>query len=461
MTEAFHGYLQARDSSLAMHFEQCTIDQIRYKPGHSCRLLYRLHFTDAARPTGAQITPLGRQQWLVGHLTANASPKIPSRHGNVGADNSNESGTKGMWRPIDQWPELQMMLAAFPHDPKVGHVRPLLDVATVLPLLQRELAAHGELAPDSRPSAQEQALTISPIKYMPGKRCLLRYDLYGRTDGPVDAAIGIYSKTYATKKSRYLAGMLAQMEHFAATTENAPAVPKLLAHLPELETIWQAAWPGAPLSRQVNQTGWEARLPAVAQALATFHTAKVECIFTEIAPKRGPSVAALLENVQGDVNNIVDFFDEPPPALTAWATCFSQQPVAEHWEPTTWPVTPIHGAFKLGQVLGNPTQLAFVDFDDVAVGDPLYDVAEFVASLLILHLKEALPLSTVQRYARTFLEAYSASVPWSSHESRLGWYCMAFFVAKVHSQLKALQMQQGAEFARAMQLLNETSTLLW
>jgi hypothetical protein len=441
MTAAFQAYLARRYPALAPRFSACTLDQVRFKPGKGCRLLYRLHFTPATAHTST-VDALPAVQWLVGTLHPAAAP--PPR------DSAAADGAAQPWLPVDYWPEFKMTLQSFPHDPKVAHVKPLLVPAVVQQLINEQRAALGLPA-----GWQCERVIIVPVKYMPGKRCLLRYTVESNGSSPAENTFSLYSKTYSTQKSRALYGMLTQLQQYIATQTIPLALPQVCAHLPALQTIWQMAWPGEALSKQVQQPHWQARLPEVAQALAALHRAAPAAIFQKVAPAHGPAPAELIENVQGDVADIAAFFETPPPALVAFMQRFLQQPAQEGWSPTAWPRTPIHGAFKLGQVLAGQQGVAVIDFDDIAIGDPLYDVAEFVASLLILRRKEALAQATVAASVKAFLAAYAAAVPWSCNEPRLAWYCQAFLLAKVHAQFKGLQVHTAADFAAAMYLISD------
>jgi thiamine kinase-like enzyme len=85
--------------------------------------------------------------------------------------------------------------------------------------------------------------------------------------------------------------------------------------------------------------------------------------------------------------------------------------------------------------------LALVDFDAVAMGDPHYDVAEFIASLQYLELSRGLSRQRLASAAKLFYESYAARVPWACDRRRIAWYTRAFLISKMFSSIKNLDFQ--------------------
>jgi thiamine kinase-like enzyme len=86
-------------------------------------------------------------------------------------------------------------------------------------------------------------------------------------------------------------------------------------------------------------------------------------------------------------------------------------------------------------------ELALVDFDAVAMGDPHYDVAEFIASLQYLELSRGLSRQRLANAAKAFYESYAALVPWTCDRGRIAWYARAFLITKMFSSIKNLDFQ--------------------
>jgi aminoglycoside phosphotransferase (APT) family kinase protein len=121
-------------------------------------------------------------------------------------------------------------------------------------------------------------------------------------------------------------------------------------------------------------------------------------------------------------------------------------------------VTPIHGAFRLSQVLLTNGRYALIDFDDVKCGNPLIDVASFVAHLLYVQVKGQLSQTQSQMAIQHFCRAYRAHVPWSLPGDALAWYTAAHVVGQ-HAE-KCLRLAKRNAPAKVMQLLHLATELL-
>jgi aminoglycoside phosphotransferase (APT) family kinase protein len=110
-------------------------------------------------------------------------------------------------------------------------------------------------------------------------------------------------------------------------------------------------------------------------------------------------------------------------------------PVAERF-----PSVPIHGAFRMSQLLRQGERIALVDFDGVALGDPHYDVAELQASLVYQVFRGHLDPSAAARRGEVFRDAYEAQGPCPLDELRLAWFRAAFVLEKLYLSLKNLEV---------------------
>jgi thiamine kinase-like enzyme len=108
----------------------------------------------------------------------------------------------------------------------------------------------------------------------------------------------------------------------------------------------------------------------------------------------------------------------------------------------TVPCVPIHGACRVEQMLVRDTELALVDFDAVADGDPYYDVAEFIASLQYLEISRGFARARLDRAAELFYDHYCELVPgFQRDDRRVAWYARAFLITKMLSSIKNLDLQ--------------------
>src|SRR5262249_47604051 len=113
----------------------------------------------------------------------------------------------------------------------------------------------------------------------------------------------------------------------------------------------------------------------------------------------------------------------------------------------------IHGTFKIAQLLVRDGKLGLVDFDSVAHGDPLYDVAEFVASYLYLTATHDLSTVAAARGIDRFLARYEEHTPWPCERERIMWYVTAFLLGKLNASLKSLEWSGDDEVEPALTLI--------
>ena len=78
------------------------------------------------------------------------------------------------------------------------------------------------------------------------------------------------------------------------------------------------------------------------------------------------------------------------------------------------PTRPIHGAFRLSQLLVSANGMGLIDFDSCARGSPAFDAGSFVAYLVYLRHKRKLAPERSLACIRSFYRAYAESAPWGA-----------------------------------------------
>jgi aminoglycoside phosphotransferase (APT) family kinase protein len=174
-------------------------------------------------------------------------------------------------------------------------------------------------------------------------------------------------------------------------------------------------------------------LPGIARVLAELHAL------------RGIDLraATYVEEVAASTTRDAARIGSLQPALAGRAKGIAQRLVRlERRIPaaTRFPQVPIHGAFRLSQLLAQGERIALVDFDGVALGDPHYDVAELQASLVYRVFRGNLDRPAALRRGGAFLDAYEATGPCSPDERRLAWLRAAFVLEKLYLSLKNLEL---------------------
>jgi len=445
MAPAFEDFFRREYPERGLKVEACRIGRVYHKPGKNCGILYHLRCRDRDHRLVAPV--------LHGKMFANGEGHEKIRK----AQPESWPGC-GFWKPIRFWPELEMLLYAFPYDPRLSYLGQLLKTDFVKQQVEANLPGFGLAA-----GWKCEEVVPNVVKYMPMKRCILRYEIVLTDAAKNRRQIAFYSKTYDSPKSRYVYEALQKICASPACHTGVLNIPNPIAHLDGANTIWQQAWEGKGFSEVVEKSGWanlpgSGYVPKIAAMLAALHQIAVP----NSQLQRGVAPATILGHVEEEAADILRFLPERRETLqrvTNALTTFAPGPEQQI------PHATLHGAFKLAQILcreksGGQSELALVDFDAIACGDPLYDLAEFIASLVFLRASNGIPAAPLRESVELFLAEYQKLVPWSCDRRRLAWYVVAFLLGKLHSSLKRGEAVGVANMATAFDLVQEWLDLL-
>jgi hypothetical protein len=281
----------------------------------------------------------------------------------------------------------------FPDDPQLPALRPAADSATMHERL-------GGLTSDVTGLREVDACQITPVRYKPGQRCVLRYDL--RSGGERSALFGKLVAGGAGKLVTTLAAL-------HDSRERAPAIPRVLRPLfywSDLELIIQAAVSARDLTARAldpsapAEVGW-GWMRSAGSGLAALHRD-----VTADAPRR---------TLQDDVRELQDYealFDRLAPHLTRvfddTLTAIRQHAVATA-EPT--PVAS-HGALRTDQFLVDDGRgLVLMDLDGFCRATPARDIGNLLAYLDWRAIRRPEDAALLDGAGRAFLEGYGTIAP--------------------------------------------------
>ena len=410
----------------------CAVEEVYYRPGRHCGILYRLGLEGA--------DGIVRDEWLYARMLPSAV--LRERHeralGAILAAGASAL-VRSVLEPVSLWDDPGMIVWTFPNDPKLPGLRAMADPARARGQLARARAGPGLAAP-SRPEENGREsdagrtgsggpLVFERVKYMPTKRCVLRYRTDPETgNGGPGSAFVFYAKAYPAGESEAPFRLQRRALELLAASDAAVQIAEPLLHLPVENVIWFADWAGRGLVDEAGDRGWETMAERAALALATFHRLALPGV-----PERGSPQEELAEARE----DAAKYGARVGPHARS---VFDMLARMERELPRTGerPAVALHGAFRAEHVLVRGETAAFLDLDGMALGDPLVDVAEFVASLEFLALRSgAAPIDT-EPVSRHFIERYALSVPWGIDGASLGWYARASLLRKLHGALKRL-----------------------
>lgn len=227
--------------------------------------------------------------------------------------------------------------------------------------------------------------TVDLIRHKPGRRIIVRYDL---EDGTV-----LYGKSFASKRG-------AKVYEIATTLWDTNAfgrdrlMPRPAAWLPDLKLILTHEVKGDPIVKRLLEGDVD---PAanIAFALYHLHTSAVDLerwhdIDVELRPLT-PRLADICSHAP-------ELADEAEDLLERLMT-FDTRALC-------WRYRPIHRDMYHDQVLADGDQLVVLDLDDASMSEPLVDVANFTAHLMLLGIQQPGDATLLDTVILAFEEQY-------------------------------------------------------
>jgi streptomycin 6-kinase len=258
-----------------------------------------------------------------------------------------------------------------------------------------------------------QAATL--LDYKPGKRGLIRYEMAGGT-------LTVYGKLYAEpgQVTRVYQHMkLLWEEVFSGHAQF--SLPHPIGCIPELFMLVYIPAAGDVLTEML--AGDQAlSLTALAGAwLGTLHRSRLSL-------SKQFHLENELRNVRAWAALVGSHYPDQAGAATRIATYLQERAGAMPFEIDV----PIHKDFHHGHVIVNH-KLHVIDFDEMRLGDPNFDLAHFCANLYLLACRQDHANWPFPAFRRAFLDAYAGSTRWVADE-RLD-YFFAYSCLKIAWQL--------------------------
>lgn len=418
----FPGFAEGR---LELH--KVGLMQIRYEPGKKCHINYRLQIKDLA--TGKMKRPLcfaaverngeAPAKFAAALREAQFQPKLlPAVHFLAG---------------------LNMIVWAYPNDPRLKQLHRL----TRKESLEKIIEAHQESL-RLPPAAKLQRLMTRCIKYVPRDRCTLRHRLFFA--GAKRQVI--FSKTLNPRTDGALIFTTMQaLWNSPVCQSGAFLIPEPLFFLREMNAIFVRGLNGVNADEHLVKLDLDRVAAQIGAGLAGIQ----QCRPPGIPPATGDHVMAQLDEAESILGNFDAAYRPRVKALTA-----TLREQASHLTPL--PPALIHSAFRLSQFLVVDGKLALIDFDDFVLGNPLADVASFVAHLLYLPLKGELTVERSRSAIRQFCAAYAAAAPWGLPNDVLLWQTAAQLLGK--QAKKCIRLAKANHAEKVDQLLNLAAAIL-
>jgi aminoglycoside phosphotransferase (APT) family kinase protein len=321
-----------------------TSEYVRYKPGTSCLVAYRVEHAHGS----SVITAKAFRSMAFDKLEKAERLR----------DQTSEIGPAAM---LSQ--ELALAAVVFPYDLKLRALRRLLGPSQsrvldhLLPVIRQRL--------------------IHVLSYKPERRLVARVEGGGQT---------IIVRAYAKSGYSGVAGRLLRVEpsavRLARTLACHPRYPVLATEWLEGET-GQIAFTNADCAALIGQT------------LARLHAEEVVAPWTRSADDER---RALREVARG----LADLVPKQGPRLGHLSNALGERQASAAHSPVL-----THGDFAARQVVLTVDGAAMTDLDEAAAGHPAWDVGSFLADIEYRRLRGELDAAAAERCAAAFLAGYA------------------------------------------------------
>jgi len=426
MTARFAAAFEKSGAARATSVRSCLVEEIYHRPGRSCGVLYRVGLDG----------PDGRpaEEWL--HARMFPRELLRVRHQKAldavagGARALPASGLE----PVTLCEDPGMIVWAFPCDPRLPDLPAMADRG----LAARRFAGSRPVpvtaaSPEGAPEPARWRSEFERIKYMPGKRCVLRYRMTPDTPDAMHAN-GHGPETFIAKA--YPAGVAAdafRRQRSAWSALRAAGSPVEIAepisHVAGESVVWFEDRSGEGLVAAAARSGWDTMAERAAEALAAFHLTPIP----GLGPAPGPD--DVLEGARERGGKFATWV----PAQRDLVQAMLSRLESRRGSPgERRPSVAVHGEFRAEHVVLRGERTVLLDLDELSQGDPLLDAAEFVSWLEFRELCGGSPPLDSASVSRRFIARYAEAVPWPVEPARLGWYALASLVRRLHGAVRRL-----------------------
>ncbi|HEX5690810.1 MAG TPA: aminoglycoside phosphotransferase family protein [Roseiflexaceae bacterium] len=322
------------------------IHRAKYKPGRYLQTYYDVALPDGNRQVEVNWLPAGA-----------ADPRGPADERQAMQAEALERGLAAPFRALaTEAPDWGMYVQVAPLDVEFPQLVRTSDPQYVGAMLR---GVEGTLA-----DAEHRA---SAIRYRPGQRHVLRYDVVGHPEAT------LFAKVYNSDKGARTFGVVTRMADWLAAQGGLQTV-KPSAYLPDDQLVLYPLVTGTPLSELLRAPGEATNrlLRETGAALAALHRAPLDII--ELKPhsfeKEVKGVVSASEHVHPLLPDVGRTIDSLVSRARALHERLPQEPPAF-----------AYGDFKADHLWDTPDGLMLIDFDTCYLFDPAIDLGKFLADI--------------------------------------------------------------------------------
>ena len=334
------------------------LTRAKFKPERKLLAYFTFPALDAAGQTSHSVHLAVAWQNLDGNNHADGRDQLQ--------EEANQSGLmpvqRELWRDI---PDQGIKLQVWPFDPEFPHLVSLGNPSYVARMFASLGIAHD----------LKQLPVITPIRYRPGERHVLRYEIYVPETVP-GRGQRLYGKLYSNGQDAARAFRIANrvVDWLDANNQGLQGNrPEAMSQ--EDGVIFYPHAPGIPLSHQLNRSHrWLAvQLHIIGRGLAILHTGP-ETLQSELKENTFTNEVKVVKRASEHIQVLLpETYDKILEILDRAQANYSFLPQEK---PTF-----THSDFKADHLLCTPQGLTLIDLDTCKLADPALDIGKFLADL--------------------------------------------------------------------------------
>lgn len=321
------------------------------------------------------------------------------------------AGAQALYSMPLHFRDLDMLLWVFPEDPAIPHLPEVSDPERVMAHLPYSSLPKGlEGAEDIR------SVKVEVVNYRPELRCTTRYDLsWGAAD--LSQHFTIFGKTFRSGEGRDVYARSEYLWNRYSGVDEKVLFSQPLGYTPEVQTLWQLGVEGTPLCSVIEEDNCDSYLRTVAKGLAMVHNSDLA----------GLPIWTLDEHL-AEADKKIEKLRKAVPSLVDKLGLLAQLVHRDAPNPFDIPLRPMYWDFHVNQLLAQDGKVAFFDFDELVVGDPLQDIANFIVDLQFRDVSQFL----ARRMAKSLYDSYRSQVKWEVPIDRVRWHARIQFINKAY-----------------------------
>ncbi len=263
---------------------------------------------------------------------------------------------------------------------------------------------------------------LEVLRYVPEKRFTARIRVEFQAEDGLEKEYTLIAKQFnkAEKARAYYQNLLALRQAWASDLEAVSLwrLPRALAFDETRAAVLVEDLPGKNLEQALPEIVLPEVMQAVGKMLADFHR-------TPVQVKKQVTRASELKEIR-EINHIIaqDF-----PYLHPRLNQLFEQLQNARWQEMSTSML-LHGSFRLNHILIGKSGLALLDLDSLRMGNPAYDLANFLASLYYLEEQQRLTADQRQTIARYFLEGYFENTRGYISSAAVLWFLSSLLLNK-------------------------------